>query len=335
MLRQPVSVVPLTNVSVVRYKSEFGRFEIACYPNKVTNWRNGIEKDIDEVLQSKEIFKSVQKGILAKPADLHKAFGKSSDYEVIQTILRDGEIQVNELERKSQQDSMLKDIATIISEKCTDKQTGRLIPFSIIMRAMEEIHISVKPNQTAKKQALKIIQKYGDKLGLERAKMRIRLTCPLEHHEKISEELKQMEIEHTNNEGSSVIIAGLIHPESYRSIYQSIQKLGLSDAIGLEVIDQTVQGNIEAKQKEMEERKEERFEQKPEPVKQKPKSGFVCNTCPNAEFADLGDHRAHFKTNWHKFNVKRKARSMESISEAEFSILTESEVQNFLLQKNV
>ena len=34
----------------VRYKSHGKRFELACYKNKVINWRDGVEKDLDEVL---------------------------------------------------------------------------------------------------------------------------------------------------------------------------------------------------------------------------------------------------------------------------------------------
>jgi len=37
------------------------RFEIACYKNKVINWRNGVEKDLDEVLQTETVFSNVSK----------------------------------------------------------------------------------------------------------------------------------------------------------------------------------------------------------------------------------------------------------------------------------
>lgn len=32
----------LTNIAVVRYRKHGKRFEIACYKNKVVNWRNGV-----------------------------------------------------------------------------------------------------------------------------------------------------------------------------------------------------------------------------------------------------------------------------------------------------
>lgn len=36
----PINQLPLTDVSVVRMKKGGIRFEIACYKNKVTPWRN-------------------------------------------------------------------------------------------------------------------------------------------------------------------------------------------------------------------------------------------------------------------------------------------------------
>ena len=67
----PVNQVRLTNVAYVRLNKKYyyynynynyylyyyyyyyrgKRFEIACYRNKVLNWRNKIETDISEVLQ--------------------------------------------------------------------------------------------------------------------------------------------------------------------------------------------------------------------------------------------------------------------------------------------
>lgn len=38
----PVNQIRLTNVAVVRVKKCGKRFEIACYPNKVTPWRKGM-----------------------------------------------------------------------------------------------------------------------------------------------------------------------------------------------------------------------------------------------------------------------------------------------------
>ena len=73
-IKTPTNQKILTNVAIVRIKKAGKRFEIACYKNKVLSWRQGIEKDIDEVLQSHTVFLNVSKGQVAKKDDLVKAF---------------------------------------------------------------------------------------------------------------------------------------------------------------------------------------------------------------------------------------------------------------------
>ena len=332
MLRQPVSQVPLTNVAIVKLKKNGIKFEIACYPNKVSNWRDNIEKDLDEVLQSKEIFSNVQKGVYAKQADLHKAFGKALDQDIIKIILQEGELQVNELERKSQQDNILKDIATIISEKCVDSVSGCPVPYTMIMRALEEIHVNIKPNQPAKKQALIIIKEHKEKLGLERAKMRIRLTYPPNSFGLLQNLIEQI-ISETTKEDAKIVLIGLIQPENYRLIFNIIKENHLEAEVNLEVLDQRVVAEGEGKLRSLV-NEEVKVEQKSQIIKPA-KKGLSCNTCPGAEFSDVNDHRNHFKTIWHKYNIKRKSRNVEPLSEPEFSILSEHEVNDLLGNKVV
>ena len=61
-INTPTNQKLLTNVAVVRSKKGGKRFEIACYKNKVLSWRQGVEKDLDEVLQSHTVFLNVSKG---------------------------------------------------------------------------------------------------------------------------------------------------------------------------------------------------------------------------------------------------------------------------------
>lgn len=127
---QPVTQVRLTNVAIVRLKRKGKRFEIACYRNKVVNWRDGVEKDINEVLQIERVFKNVSKvralaqgtlvapwrrahgrpgsrpralqGVVANNKDLEAAFG-TTDMEAVSRIILDrGSMQVSDKERDVQ-----------------------------------------------------------------------------------------------------------------------------------------------------------------------------------------------------------------------------------------
>ena len=250
-------------------------------------------------------------------------------------ILKEGELQVNELERKNQQESTLKDIATIIAEKCVDAQSGCPVPYTIIMRALEEIHVNVKMNQPAKKQALVIIKTHKDQLGLERAKMRIRLTYTPASFQFIEGVLTQIIPESTKEEVNKVIV-GLIQPENYRLIFNIIKDKKLDTEVHLEVLDQRVVAEGEGKLKSLV-KEETKVEAAPTNAGKvnAARKGLACNTCPGAEFSDVNDHRNHFKTIWHKYNIKRKSRGVEPISEAEFSILSDHEVNELLGSKVV
>jgi len=90
----------------VRIKKGKKRFEIACYKNKVLEYRSGIEKDLDNVLQIPSVFLNVSKGQIAPVEDLKKAWpdpdkkGKAlPTEEIVLEILKKGELQVGEKEQ--------------------------------------------------------------------------------------------------------------------------------------------------------------------------------------------------------------------------------------------
>mgnify|MGYP003386127808 CR=1 FL=1 len=97
--------VRLTNVCYVRYRKCGHRFEIACYRNKVLNWRAKIETDITQVLQIDSIFSNVSKGNLANTKDLSDTFGTTDTFAICKEILNKGEFQITEAEREALYDT--------------------------------------------------------------------------------------------------------------------------------------------------------------------------------------------------------------------------------------
>lgn len=81
-IKNPVNQVRLTNVAIVRLKKGGKKFEVACYRNKIMNWRSKQETDINEVLQIDKVFTNVSKGEFAKKSDL-KVFGDMEEEQII------------------------------------------------------------------------------------------------------------------------------------------------------------------------------------------------------------------------------------------------------------
>jgi len=225
-IKTPTNQKLLTNVAVVRMKKCGKRFEIACYKNKVISWREGIEKDLDEVLQSHTVFTNVSKGEVAKKADLVKCFEQGDQTEVCKIILSKGDLQVSDKERQAQQEAMFKDIATTITDKCVNPETKRPYPVSIIEKAMKECHVSVKPNRNAKQQALETIGKLKETLPIERASMRMRVSVPVKYSNKIYKSLRKMNVKSESEEKDEleVKMVMLVDPGQYTELEELVKE---------------------------------------------------------------------------------------------------------------
>ncbi|KAI0969425.1 SBDS protein C-terminal domain-containing protein [Xylaria arbuscula] len=137
-INQPSNQIKLTNVSLVRLKKGKKRFEIACYKNKVLEWRSGIETDLDEVLQIPNVFLNVSKGQTAPAAELAKAFGKDKPVnDIILEILNKGELQVGEKERAAQMDRVHNEVISIVASKLVDPRTKRVYTTGMIEKALD------------------------------------------------------------------------------------------------------------------------------------------------------------------------------------------------------
>ncbi|XP_012285076.1 ribosome maturation protein SBDS [Orussus abietinus] len=216
----PTNQIRLTNVAVVRVKKGGKRYEIACYRNKVVSWRNKLEKDIDEVLQTHTVFTNVSKGQVAKKEDLIKAFGSDDQTEICKEILAKGELQVSDKERHSALDAMLKDVATTVADKCVNPETKRPYSVSMIEKAMKDVHFSVKPNRNAKQQALDVIPQLKTVIPLERAQMRVRVLVSGKEARKLRDHIAKLatKMESEDWDGGSLNIICTIDPGQYREV---------------------------------------------------------------------------------------------------------------------
>lgn len=155
-----------------------------------------------------------------------------------------GELQVSEKERSSQLDSLFKDIATNISDKCVNPESKRPYPVSIIEKAMKDIHFSVKPNKNAKQQALEVIPLLKSSIPLERANMRIKVSLMGSNAKKMKEKIVQhcVSVEEEDWNAGNLTLIGLIDPGSFKIINDIItaesKSTGRLEVLNLkEVID--------------------------------------------------------------------------------------------------
>ncbi|OJD15713.1 SBDS family rRNA metabolism protein [Emergomyces pasteurianus Ep9510] len=139
-INQPSNQIKFTNVSIVRLRKGKKRFELACYKNKLLEYRSGTETDLDNVLQIPTVFLSVSKAQTAPSAELAKAFGtKMTNDEIIQEILRRGEVQVGDRERKDILDRIEKEVLEIVSARLVDPVSKRVYTTGMISKALDQL----------------------------------------------------------------------------------------------------------------------------------------------------------------------------------------------------
>nr|CEL66432.1 TPA: zinc finger (C2H2 type) domain-containing protein, putative [Neospora caninum Liverpool] len=187
-LKQPVTQVRLTNVAVVRLRQHGHRFEVACYKNKVLNWRAGIEDDLREVLQTNAVFHNVSKGEFAKRDALLAVFNTVDQERICKIILDKGELQVSEKERQAALAAALQDVISLVIEMTVNVRTGLPLTRTAAASALKQAGFGVKLGVASKAQALKAVVLLQRKLGpdaIARRMMRLKAECAAEHRERV------------------------------------------------------------------------------------------------------------------------------------------------------
>ncbi|KAL7155766.1 hypothetical protein ABFS83_03G098200 [Erythranthe nasuta] len=338
-LVQPIGQKRLTNVAVVRLKKHGNRFEIACYKNKVLSWRSGVEKDLDEVLQSQTVYSNVSKGVLAKSKELVAAFGMDDQSKICLEILEKGELQVAGKERESQLSSQFRDIATIIMQKTINPETQRPYTISMIERLMHDIHFAVDPNSSSKKQALDVIRELQKHFPIKRSPMRLKLTVPEQNMSSLLEKITEWNstVVSKDESGNQQSVICELDPSIFRDCDALVRNLqGRLDIVAVNVhvgsethmdhygdledeplsVQKEPVGPVAQLSEKLEKQvvisaKEGTSSHGGDVVKQQ-----KCSTC-DAFVGDAKQYREHFKSEWHKHNLRRKTRQLSPLTAEE------------------
>ncbi|EDO19024.1 hypothetical protein Kpol_2002p96 [Vanderwaltozyma polyspora DSM 70294] len=243
-INQPSGQIKLTNVSMVRLKKNKKRFEVACYQNKVQDYRKGIEKDLDEVLQIHQIFMNVSKGLVASKEDLQTCFGTNDVDLIIKEILNKGEIQLSEKERQLMLNKINNEMLTIISTKCINPKSKKRYPPTMIHKALNELKFSPVVNKPAKLQALEAIKLLisSQIIPIVRAKMKIKIVLNQEAQgsgdsTELVEKITKFFIKPVIVEEPIWTCTGLIDPVSYRDLVSICNGNGTIQVLDMAVID--------------------------------------------------------------------------------------------------
>lgn len=245
------------------------RFEIACYKNKVLEYRSGVETDLDNVLQVPSVFLSVSKGQTAPTQDLAKAFGpKTPVNDIIMEILKKGEMQVGEKERHAQLERVHNEVIDIVAGKLVDPRSKRVYTTGMIEKALDQLSsqggAAQKPDEgkgsgtatptdgeaskekakemptwtgvvttkSAKTQALDAMKALiaWQPIPVSRARMRLRVTCPTNILKQAAKVSTKKEAQNETEDGESEKSSGTVKDR----ILGYVEQVEAQDTVGQE-----------------------------------------------------------------------------------------------------
>jgi ribosome maturation protein SDO1 len=189
----PSNQVRLTNVAVVRMHRAGKRFELACYRNKILDYRSGQETDLSEVLQTDRIFANVSKGEFASAKDLQRAFPSMEAHDRIVYILKHGTVQVSSLERELTQETTLAQIATWAAANCVHSQTKRPYAAAQLLGPLRSFPLGANTSNNVKQSCLAAV-KYLQSVNfpIERARMQVSLEYAVQQDDAVQAALQHM-----------------------------------------------------------------------------------------------------------------------------------------------
>jgi len=152
---------------LVRYKKGKKVFEVLTKPGSVRKYRIG-KLGWDNVLVSDQIFTNSKKANLAKGTDLIDVFGTNDTQSILQTIVKEGDLQISASERKEDAEEHRKKIIGYMHRTYVDAK-GLPHPVTRLKEVLREAKVRLNPLGNHEKQAEEIIKKMQGKLVFKKS----------------------------------------------------------------------------------------------------------------------------------------------------------------------
>jgi len=335
---QPIGQKRHTNIAIVSVKKKVEgkeyKFEIACYPNKVLNQREGLETDMEQVLQTETVFTNVSRGDIATHEDLITVFGTTNQRKICEMIIKEGHLQVSDKEREYIAESRSRDVLNMVVQMTMDAVTGYPLTVTQIQAALDDIHFRISSKSTlrgskstkhrdedeeTKVIARECVKQLETQLPhrISRVNMIVRLVCRDVTENEISLLADQKCIIQREDASDSFLIT--CHPRIFKILKDSLG----SRVEAISVVDSFVHkilpnSTIPAPKIE---KVAEILSAPVLELEPKIHSNLACATCGYSEFDSAAEFRTHCKSEWHSFNKKRQVKGLPFLDHLEFEMM--------------
>lgn len=147
------------SINVARLKKGGETFEVVIHPEAALDFRQGLKSNIEDALVNKMVFKDARRGEHASPVHMKQIFATEDVLAVAAYIIKDGEIQLNEEQRKKMREDKRKKVLHLIHVNGVDPKTHLPHPMTRIENAFEEAKIKIDEHKAAEAQVEDVLKK--------------------------------------------------------------------------------------------------------------------------------------------------------------------------------
>jgi len=161
--------------TTVRLTIEGNHFEVLVNPDAALAFKQGKNVEPSNVIVIDEVYADSNKGLRVGTEKLKKYFETDDESKAALEVLKRGELNLTQEQRKRLTEEKRKAIVAIISKNFVDPRTSLPHPPTRIEQAMEEARVTVDPFQDANEQTKTVLEKLRTILPMKSEKVRLQV----------------------------------------------------------------------------------------------------------------------------------------------------------------
>lgn len=183
-------MVSLDKAVIASYEKAGTRFELYVDPDAAYAYLEKRKPDLKNILVSEEVYSDARKGEKAKPSDIQKAFSTTDIMQILEFVLKNGEVQLTTEQRRKKVEERRKQIVAILLREALDPRTNTPHTQMRIENALEQARIHVDPFIDPREQLTEIVKELRPILPMKFEKIKIAVKVPAQYANKCYGTLK-------------------------------------------------------------------------------------------------------------------------------------------------
>ncbi|MEW6748492.1 MAG: ribosome assembly factor SBDS [Candidatus Micrarchaeota archaeon] len=171
-------MVSLDRAIIASYEREGKRFELYVDPDAIYAYMEKRKPDLRNVLVAEEIYADAKKGEKAKASDVQKIFGTTDIMQILEFIVKNGEVQLTTEQRRKMVEEKRKQILAILLREAIDPRTKAPHTQIRLEQAMEQARFHVDPFKDPREQMEEVVKVLRPILPMKFEKLKIAIKVP-------------------------------------------------------------------------------------------------------------------------------------------------------------